>query len=71
MDPLTVLATDSDFAKWKNEGLAADRISLENGAIVTQCSRWPLMIDPQLQGVKWIKGRVKNLKPSNCRRSAG
>ena len=62
VDPLSVLATDSDFAKWKNEGLAADRISLENGAIVTQCSRWPLMIDPQLQGVKWIKGRVKALK---------
>ena len=62
VDPLAVLATDSDFARWKNEGLAADRISLENGAIVTQCSRWPLMIDPQLQGVKWIKGRVKSLK---------
>jgi len=62
VDPLLVLATDSDFAKWKNEGLAADRISLENGAIITQCSRWPLMIDPQLQGIKWIKQRVKDLK---------
>jgi len=62
VDPLFVLASDSDFAKWKNEGLAADRVSLENGAILTQCSRWPLMIDPQLQGIKWIKNRVKNLK---------
>lgn len=57
VDPLMVLAGDSDFAKWKNEGLAADRISLENGAILTNCSRWPLMIDPQLQGVKWIRSR--------------
>jgi len=62
LDPLFVLATDSDFAKWKNEGLAADRISLENGAIITQCSRWPLMIDPQLQGVKWIRNRFKDLR---------
>lgn len=62
IDPLYVLANDSAFAKWKNEGLAADRSSLENGAIITQCSRWPLMIDPQLQGIKWIRNRVKDLK---------
>jgi len=62
VDPLFVLADDSDFAKWKNEGLAADRVSLENGAIINRCSRWPLMIDPQLQGIKWIRNRVKNLK---------
>lgn len=62
VDPLFVLADDSAFAKWKNSGLAADRISLENGAIVTSCSRWPLMIDPQLQGSKWIKQKVKDLK---------
>ena len=61
VDPLRVLANESDFAKWKNEGLAADRSSLENGAIITQCARWPLMIDPQLQGVQWIRGRVKGL----------
>jgi dynein heavy chain len=62
VDPLLVLAGESDFAKWKNEGLAADRSSLENGAIITQCSRWPLLIDPQLQGIKWIRSRVKDLK---------
>jgi len=63
VDPLLVLASDSDFARWKNEGLAADRASLENGAIITQCSRWPLIIDPQLQGVKWIRQRLaKDLK---------
>jgi len=62
IDPLLILANDSDFAKWKNEGLAADRVSLENGAIINRCSRWPLMIDPQLQGIKWIRNRVKNLK---------
>eukprot|EP00930_Biecheleria_cincta_P046148 TRINITY_DN3182_c0_g1_i7.p1 TRINITY_DN3182_c0_g1~~TRINITY_DN3182_c0_g1_i7.p1 ORF type:complete len:1861 (-),score=425.96 TRINITY_DN3182_c0_g1_i7:240-5396(-) len=58
IDPLKVLATDADMAGWQNEGLPSDRISLENAAVVTSCSRWPLMIDPQLQGVKWIKQRL-------------
>jgi len=62
VDPLHILANSSMFAKWKNEGLAADRMSLENGAIMTQCTRWPLMIDPQQQGVKWIRNKVKDLK---------
>jgi hypothetical protein len=53
---------DSDFARWKNEGLADDRMSLENGAVISQCTRWPLMIDPQLQGIKWIRNRIKNLR---------
>jgi dynein heavy chain len=38
------------------EGLQADRVSLENAAVVVSCSRYPLIIDPQLQGIKWIKG---------------
>jgi dynein heavy chain len=36
-------------------GLPADRISLENGAILSNCNRWPLLIDPQLQGIRWLK----------------
>lgn len=30
-------------------------MSIENATILTNSDRWPLMIDPQLQGVKWIK----------------
>lgn len=56
IDPLFgVLAEDAQVAQWNNEGLPSDRVSIENGAIVTNCKRWPLLIDPQLQGVKWIK----------------
>ena len=57
IDPLTVLANDADQAVWKTEGLPADRVSLENAAVVVSCNRYPLIIDPQLQGQKWIKGR--------------
>lgn len=40
---------------WQNEGLPSDRMSIENATILSNSDRWPLMIDPQLQGVKWIK----------------
>ena len=44
-------------AKWANEGLMTDPLSVENGAIMSNASRWSLMIDPQLQGIKWIMNR--------------
>ncbi len=44
-------------AKWSNEGLMTDALSVENGAIMTNASRWSLMIDPQLQGIKWIMNK--------------
>jgi dynein heavy chain len=55
IDPLWVLTNEAQAALWQNEGLPADRISIENGAIVTSCNRWPLLIDPQLQGIRWLK----------------
>ena len=47
--PLDMLTDDTAKAKWANEGLPIDPLSVENGAIMTNSSRWPLMIDPQLQ----------------------
>jgi dynein heavy chain len=40
-----------------SQGLPADRISLENGSIITNCKRWPLLIDPQIQGIKWLRSK--------------
>lgn len=65
LDPtMDVLTSEAKVASWNNEGLPSDRVSTENGAILTNCLRWPLMIDPQLQGIKWIRTREEknNLK---------
>uniref|UniRef100_A0A8D9BW96 Dynein beta chain, ciliary n=3 Tax=Cacopsylla melanoneura TaxID=428564 RepID=A0A8D9BW96_9HEMI len=62
LDPLTMLTDDATIAFWNNEGLPNDRMSTENATILVNSQRWPLMIDPQLQGIKWIKSRyAKNL----------
>jgi len=55
INPLEVLANEAMMSKWANEGLPADKISIENASIITNCARWPLLIDPQLQVSKWIK----------------
>lgn len=50
LDVLSMLIDDADIAQWNNEGLPGDRMSIENATVLTSCDRWPLMIDPQLQG---------------------
>ncbi|XP_035888863.1 dynein heavy chain 9, axonemal isoform X4 [Phyllostomus discolor] len=57
LDTLRMLMDDADLAAWQNEGLPADRMSAENAAILINCERWPLMVDPQLQGIKWVKNK--------------
>ena len=57
INPLKVLVSQADIAGWNADALPADIVSLENGAIVSNTSRWPLLIDPQLQGIKWLKNK--------------
>jgi dynein heavy chain len=57
IDPLQILTNSSEVARWNNEGLPNDRVSIENGIMLTNCKRWPLIIDPQLQGITWVKNR--------------
>jgi dynein heavy chain len=54
---LSLLTDDAIIAQWNNEGLPSDTMSTENATILTNSVKWPLMIDPQLQGIKWIKNR--------------
>eukprot|EP00388_Colpodella_angusta_P034964 GDKK01034418.1.p1 GENE.GDKK01034418.1~~GDKK01034418.1.p1 ORF type:complete len:1450 (+),score=482.90 GDKK01034418.1:98-4351(+) len=58
-NPLNVLTTAAQVAVWNQQHLPADQVSIENGAILVNSERWPLMIDPQLQGITWIREKEK------------
>ncbi|CAF1063283.1 unnamed protein product [Rotaria sordida] len=55
------LSIPTQVRDWNIQGLPSDTFSTENGVIVTRGTRWPLMIDPQAQAIKWIK----NMEMSN------
>ena len=54
---LSLLTDDAIIAGWSNEGLPSDAMSIENATILTNSIKWPLIIDPQLQGIKWLKNK--------------
>ena len=49
------LAKEADFLKWNFQGLPDDDFSKDNGVLVLKGRRYPLLIDPQMQGNNWIK----------------
>ncbi|XP_077065347.1 dynein axonemal heavy chain 11 [Siphateles boraxobius] len=55
LDPVLTLTDQATVAGWQNQGLPADRLSVENAAILMSSQRWPLMVDPQQQASKWIR----------------
>ena len=67
--PLRMLADDAQIALWSSEGLPTDSVSIQNGAIIANCKRWPLLIDPQLQGIQYIRRKhtsiLKQPKPED------
>lgn len=54
-----ILGDPVQIREWNIHGLPADDLSIENGVICTQAKRWPLLIDPQSQGNKWVKSMEK------------
>ena len=46
--------------RWGLNGLPSDSVSIDNAVLVTQGKRWPLMIDPQTQAIKWIRNKIEN-----------
>ena len=59
-DPLAILTDEAEIAEWNNQKLPSDRVSTENGAILTNSDRYSLIIDPQLQGITWLKKREES-----------
>uniref|UniRef100_A0A8D3EB25 Dynein axonemal heavy chain 7 n=1 Tax=Scophthalmus maximus TaxID=52904 RepID=A0A8D3EB25_SCOMX len=53
------LGNQVSIRSWQIAGLPVDSFSTDNGIIVFNSRRWPLMIDPQGQANKWIKNMEK------------
>ncbi|KAF3833726.1 hypothetical protein F7725_024930 [Dissostichus mawsoni] len=53
------LGNQVSIRAWQIAGLPVDSYSTDNGIIVFNSRRWPLMIDPQGQANKWIKNMEK------------
>uniref|UniRef100_G3NDR4 Dynein axonemal heavy chain 12 n=1 Tax=Gasterosteus aculeatus aculeatus TaxID=481459 RepID=G3NDR4_GASAC len=49
-----------EIRTWNIAGLPSDSFSIDNGVIVGNSRRWPLMIDPQGQANKWVKNSEKD-----------
>ena len=50
-----ILGDQMKIRDWTLARLPDDRFSTDNAIIMEQSSRWPLMIDPQIQANTWIK----------------
>ena len=56
---LSTLGDPVQIRAWNIHGLPTDSFSVENGIMISNARRWPLMIDPQGQANKWIKNMEK------------
>uniref|UniRef100_A0A8C4HR50 Dynein, axonemal, heavy chain 6 n=2 Tax=Dicentrarchus labrax TaxID=13489 RepID=A0A8C4HR50_DICLA len=54
---INILGDPFVIRQWNTEGLPRDTVSTENGILVTEGRRWPLMIDPQDQANRWIRSK--------------
>jgi dynein heavy chain len=66
-----VMGNPVEIRDWNLQGLPTDAVSINNGVLVVRGKRWPLMIDPQAQGNKWIKKKegkdLKAIKMTNSK----
>ena len=56
---LRVLARARDVfpLPMRAQGLPTDDLSIQNGILTTRASRYPIMVDPQGQGLSWTRAK--------------
>ncbi|XP_056144845.1 dynein axonemal heavy chain 7 [Lampris incognitus] len=59
MSLMSSLGDPVKLRAWTIAGLPSDSFSTDNGIIISNARRWPLMIDPQGQANKWVKNMEK------------
>ncbi|GIQ82468.1 dynein heavy chain, partial [Kipferlia bialata] len=50
-----LLTSDVEISSWAADGLPTDDLSIQNAILITSAARWPLVIDPQMQTINWIR----------------
>ncbi|KAJ3073863.1 Dynein heavy chain 7, axonemal [Podochytrium sp. JEL0797] len=55
-----VLGDPVKIRAWNLAGLPNDSFSIDNGIVISNARRWPLLIDPQGQANRWIKNMEKS-----------
>lgn len=61
VDVIKFLTTPTQLGEWSLQNLPNDSHSQQNAIVITQGTRFPLLIDPQGQGKNWIFHREKDL----------
>jgi dynein heavy chain len=54
-DLVKILGDQVQIRQWTIDGLPNDSFSIDNAIVQSKARRWPLLIDPQGQGNKWIR----------------
>jgi len=54
-DLVKILGDQVQISQWTIDGLPNDSFSIDNAIVQSEARRWPLLIDPQGQGNKWIR----------------
>merc|ERR1711968_99062 len=63
IDIISFLVDVGTIGDWNMTGLPTDPLSIQNGILVTNSSRYPLLIDPQAQAIGWISNKEKERLP--------